>query len=126
MAISQWGRARIAGFRNAFRGLALAFQTQAHLRVQTAWALALVVWGIWERLTAVEWGLLASAMAFVLMAELMNTAIEFTVDLVTRESHPLAGGAKDIAAGAVLMAAAYAVVITVVVFGPRCWARIIQ
>ncbi len=126
MAISQWGRARLASFRNASRGLVLAFQTQAHLRVETVGMLTLVVWGIWEGLTAIEWGLLASAMAFVLMAELMNTAIEFTVDLVTRESHPLAGGAKDVAAGAVLMAAAYAAVITVVVFGPRCWARIIQ
>lgn len=126
MGMSAWGRARVAGFRNAFRGVALAFRTQPHVQVQTAWAIGLGLWGVWERLTPVEWGLLASAVAVVLVAELMNTAIEFTVDLVSREMHPLAGGAKDVAAGAVLMAAAYAVAITILVFGPRCWTRIMQ
>jgi len=57
----------------------------------------------------------------VLAAEGFNTAVEAVVDLVTREHHPLARIAKDVAAGTVLLCAITSVVVGVLLFGPRLW-----
>jgi diacylglycerol kinase (ATP) len=63
--------------------------------------------------------LVALAVGTVWTAELANTAIEALTDLVSPEYHPLAGKAKDVAAGAVLMAAVAALVVGLLIFGPR-------
>jgi diacylglycerol kinase (ATP) len=52
----------------------------------------------------------------------MNTAVEAVVNLVSPEYHPLAGRAKDVAAGAVLVGAVAALVVGLLIFGPRVWA----
>lgn len=70
------------------------------------------------QLRALEWALLIGACALVLAAELLNTAIEKAVDLAMPERHPLAGVAKDAAAGAVLVAAIGAALIGLLVLGP--------
>ncbi len=126
MTWPEYLRARFRAFGYAFSGLREAFRTQAHVRIQGVWAVLMVMWGLYERLSPVEWGLLASAVALVLVSELMNTALESAVDLATREHDPLAGRAKDVAAAAVLVAAGYAIVMTAVIFGPRIWTRIAQ
>jgi diacylglycerol kinase (ATP) len=66
-----------------------------------------------------EWCWMTLAIIGVWLAEALNTAIEFLTDLVSPEFHPLAGKAKDVAAGAVLIAAIGAVVIGMFVFGPH-------
>ena len=71
------------------------------------------------RLSATEWCLIAIAIILVFLAETFNTAIESLVDLVSSEHHPLAGQAKDMAAGAVLLAALLAFVIGLGIFGPK-------
>lgn len=63
------------------------------------------------RLRPLAWALVVVAIALVLVAELVNAAIEAVVDLVSPESHPLAGRAKDVAAAAVLVSALAAVAI---------------
>ena len=68
-----------------------------------------------------EWCALVLAMAMVLTAETLNTAIEAIADLVSPGFHPLAGRAKDVAAGAVLIAALGSVAIGLLVFGPHLW-----
>ncbi len=68
-------------------------------------ALVILVATLFLKVTALEFILLALSVSFVLFAELMNTAIEVVVDLVSPDYHPLAKIAKDIAAGAVLVAA---------------------
>ena len=65
-----------------------------------------VVAGAWLRLSLLGWAIVALAIALVLAAELANTAIEAVVDLVSPADHPLAKLAKDMAAGAVLLASA--------------------
>jgi len=62
----------------------------------------------------------------VLIAETINTAIEKTVDLVTQERHKLAHIAKDVAAGAVLLTAFYAILVGILVFGPRLWEALLK
>ena len=66
-----------------------------------------------------EWGLLVLAIGLVWTAEALNSAVEFAVDLASPDYHELAGKAKDVAAGAVLLAALTAIAVAACVFGPR-------
>ena len=66
-----------------------------------------------------EWIICIILFGLVISAEIMNTAIEATVDLVTRERHPLAGKAKDTAAGAVLVLAIVSAIIGAIIFVPK-------
>jgi diacylglycerol kinase (ATP) len=103
-----------AGVRHAWRG-------QPHFRFEVLAGTAAVALAVW-----LQAGLLAVLMAsaIVLVAEMVNTALEATVDLVSPERQPLAAAAKDAAAGAVLIAAGFSVLIGLVALGPALWARV--
>jgi diacylglycerol kinase len=103
------------GFRYALNGMASALR-QPNLRIQLATAILAVAAGWYFDITAGEWLAVVIAIALVISMELMNTALEHLVDLISPEHHPKAGKVKDIAAGAVLAAAIAAVVIGVIVF----------
>ena len=105
----------------AFNGLGLVFRSQDSARIQAIAALAVVVLGVALRVSAPEWCALVLAIALVLTAEALNTSIESTIDLVSPEFHELAGRAKDVAAGAVLIAALGSVVVGLLVFVPHFW-----
>lgn len=68
-----------------------------------------VALAVWVGCSPIEWAILLLTMGLVLVAEALNTAIETVVDLVSPEFNTLAGHAKDVAAGAVLLAAITAV-----------------
>ena len=70
-------------------------------------------------LSAVEWLVLIVAIALVFCAEALNTALERVVDLLEPERHALARDAKDLAAAGVLMASLSALIVGVILFGPR-------
>jgi diacylglycerol kinase (ATP) len=89
----------------AIEGILHAAKTQKHMRNHFLAALVLLVAVLFLRVSALEFTLLAISVSFVLFAELINTSIELLVDLVSPEYHPLAKLAKDVAAGAVLLAA---------------------
>lgn len=97
------------GIRNAVRG-------QRNMRIHVGAALLVITLGIYFDLTSADWSLITLAIGLVLITELLNTAVETVVDLVEPKHHPLAGKAKDIAAGAVLIAALTAVVMGVLIF----------
>jgi len=88
----------------AIEGILWAAGSQRHLRYQFLVAIAVLLLAIYLRLSALDFILLTFAITLVLFAELANTAIEVIVDLVSPEYHPLAKQAKDVAAGAVLVA----------------------
>jgi len=100
----------------ALEGIRFGIKTQRHLRFHLVAACLALVAGLWKGLQPVAWGLLVLLIAAVVAAELINTAIEAVVDLVSPLPHPLAKAAKDTAAGAVLVLAAAALVIAVVLF----------
>lgn len=107
----------VASFRFAFNGVKQVCCTERNMKVHlTAAAVALLL-SVFLHLNRFEFLFVVTAIAFVLSAEAFNTAIETVVDLVSPEIHPLAGKAKDIAAGAVLIAAIYAAIVGIVVFG---------
>ena len=113
-------RSRWQSFRNAFQGLQDAWKTQGNLRLQVYIALGAVALGAYVRLSLMEWLWISFAIGLVIFAELMNTAIEQTVDLVVGlRPDPLARQVKDLAAGCVLVTASIAVVIGLLTFGPH-------
>ena len=89
----------------AIEGILYAAKTQKHMRNHFLAALVILVAALFLRVSALEFTLLAISVSFVLFAELINTSIELLVDLVSPDFHPLAKLAKDVAAGAVLLAA---------------------
>ena len=94
-------------FAFAGKGIARAVKTGRNFRFQLSAVPLAVFLGLLAGLTAVEWCLLFVCCAAVLGGELMNSAIEATVDLCCPEQRELAGAAKDMAAGAVLVCAAF-------------------
>jgi undecaprenol kinase len=89
------------------------------MRVHLFAALTVLAIGIVFQISAWEWCTLAITIAGVVSLELMNTALETAVNLVTLEAHPLARAAKDTAAAAVLVMAMASVIIGLVIFLPR-------
>jgi diacylglycerol kinase len=117
-------RRRIASFGHAFRGVASALRSEVHLRFHALATVIVIGLGFYFGISRWEWALVMLAVGTVWSAELLNTAIEAVVDLVSPDYHPLAGKAKDVAAGAVLIAALAALVVGMLVFGPRVWAML--
>lgn len=108
-----------SSLRNALAGLRIAFQTERNLKIHLFIAAFVVVLAFSLSLAAYEWLWVIACIALVLMVELINTAIEAVVDLASPEIHPLAKKAKDISAGAVLLAAAFSVIAGIIIFLPK-------
>ncbi|HEY0383463.1 MAG TPA: diacylglycerol kinase family protein [Candidatus Elarobacter sp.] len=102
-----------AAFRYAFAGLGTAWRSERNVRIHAVVAAVVVVAGAVLRLPAAAWAILFLTIALVVATELLNSAIESVVDLVSPEDRPLAKRAKDIAAAAVLVAAAGAVAVAI-------------
>ena len=117
-------QARANSFRYAFKGLKLFFTTQHNSWIHLVAAFSAIAAGFFFGITTTEWLFVIVAIALVLITEMLNTAIEFLVDLVSPDYNELAGKVKDLAAGAVLFAALMAAVIGVLVFGPYLLALI--
>jgi len=115
--LAQFFAGRARSFACAFRGLFLLVATQRNARIHAVATVAVIILGVAAGLTRTEWCMIVLAIAGVWCAEALNTAVEFLGDAVTREQHPLIGKAKDVAAGAVLVAAIAAVIVGVFVFG---------
>jgi diacylglycerol kinase len=116
---SSYLNGRLRSFGHAFRGLKVLLQTQHNARIHAVATLLVLAAGALFGISPVEWAVVALAVAGVWAAEALNTAIEFLVDLASPELHPLAAKAKDVAAGAVLVAAIGSLVVGALVFGPH-------
>jgi diacylglycerol kinase (ATP) len=108
-----------SSFRVALDGIAFLLRTQVHTRWHLAATLLVITAGVILRVTRGEWLALILAIALVWVAECLNTAIEQTCDAITPEQRPQIRHAKDIAAGAVLLASLFAVVVGLLVFVPH-------
>jgi diacylglycerol kinase (ATP) len=106
-------------FDYAIRGIVYALRTQRNMRWHLVVSVVVFVGALALRISGLELIALVFAVGFVLVAELINTAVETTVDLTTEGYDPLAAIAKDVAAGAVLISAITAVAVGYVVFFPR-------
>ena len=114
---------RMASFGHALRGLAVLLR-QPNARIHAVAALLVTGLGLALHVSALEWCALSLAMAMVLGAEALNTAIELVVDMVQPEWHALARDAKDGAAAGVLICTLGAVAVGMWVFAPKLWAMV--
>jgi undecaprenol kinase len=109
----------LKSFGYAFNGLTYVLKTQSSFQIECAATVAVVLLGLDFRLSTAEWLWIALAITLVLMLELLNTAIEVLVDLVSPQIHPKAGIIKDVASAAVLVAAGFAIVVALFIFVPK-------
>ncbi|MXV17828.1 diacylglycerol kinase family protein [Hufsiella ginkgonis] len=111
----------VRSFGFAGKGIAWSFRTQFNFRIHIIAALLVTGLGWWVRLSLTEWVCVVLCFAMVMVTEMVNTAIEVLVDLVSPGYHSKAGLVKDIAAGAVLISAILAAIIGCVIFIPKLW-----
>ncbi len=106
-------------FANALRGLRFSYRSQRNLSIHTIAASAAVVLGLLLRISFAEMALIILLIANVIVLELLNTAIEEIVNMLTLSRKMRAMVAKDVSAAAVLVAAASSVMIGGLIFVPR-------
>lgn len=90
-------------FEHAYRGLVYVVRTQRNMRIHVVVSVLVLAASLLVSVSALELAALVIVIVLVLVTEMLNTALEFAVDLVTKEYHPLAKLAKDVSAGAVLV-----------------------
>ena len=109
----------VKSFTYAFDGLKYAFKYEQNILVHTLATILVIIAGIFFKISLTEWLVLALIIGLVIATELINTSIEATIDLVTKDVHPLAKIAKDTAAAAVLVFGLTAIVIGFIIFLPK-------
>lgn len=106
----------VHSFLFAVQGFIIAVRTERNIKVMLGGALFAIVMGIVLGFDLISWAVVLLSCGVVIAAELLNTAIETIVDLVSPEYHPLAGRAKDISAGAVWALCVLVAVVGIIVF----------
>ena len=106
----------VDSFNFAIEGLISALKNEKHMKVHILAAIIIVILAIIINASKVEILIISLSVSFVVITELVNTAVEAIVDLVSPERHPLAKLAKDVAAGAVLVAAINALCVGYLLF----------
>lgn len=112
-------RKHTISFRNAGKGILTAARTQVNIRIHLLAASAVFVLGSVLEISYTEGLILLLAVTVVIVAEMVNTAIEYLCDAITLEKNEFIGYAKDVSAGAVLIAAIFAALIGLFIFLPK-------
>lgn len=108
-------------FKYAFEGIWYVLRSQRNAKIHLGVTLAVILLGLFLRLSALHWAVLLVTIGMVFAAEMFNTVIEALIDLVSPNYHPLAKIAKDAAAGAVFILAMMSVLVGLLVLGPPLW-----
>jgi diacylglycerol kinase len=109
-------RKLVNSFKFAIEGIAYCVKSQRNMKIHLCAAIIVSVLGWWQQLPFAKIAILVFAVALVLLAEMFNTAIEAVVDIISPQYNPQAKIAKDVAAGAVLLAALVSLAIGYIVF----------
>lgn len=112
-------------FGYAFSGIFSCIRKERNIKIHCFAAVMVTIFGFLLKISVTEWLVCLVLFGLIMGLELVNTAIEAVVDLVTQERKPLAKTAKDTAAGAVLIAAIFAAIAGCIIFIPKLWALII-
>ncbi len=109
-------RSLIESFNNAIEGLIYVLRTQRNMQIEFLLAFLVLILSLFLGIQKLEFIALLFAAFFVLIAELVNTALEASIDVVATTYDPLAKIAKDVAAAAVLLSSINAIVIGIIIF----------
>jgi len=110
---------RVRSVRYAVHGIRIMVASQHNAWIHASATVAVTSVGLVMHLSAAEWCWIVLAIVSVWTAEALNTAFEFLTDVASPTFHPVAGKAKDVAAGAVLLSAIGSVIIGLLVLGPH-------
>lgn len=113
------GTKKRIGFKYAFLGIKYVFSQERNFRIHLLAFVGIIIVGFIAKVSLLEWALLFTVSGIVLVAEMMNSAIELMVDYMKPDIHPTAKAIKDIAAGAVLIAAMTAIIVGCIIFIPK-------
>lgn len=106
-------------FRYAISGVSHAFKTEQNLLIHFLIAFFVIILSFILRISTFEMAILGITMLVVIVTEMINTAIEYVIDLITTEHKEEAKNAKDVAAGMVLVMAIGAIIIGILIFTPH-------
>lgn len=109
---------RLLSFRYAFSGIAAFIISEPHARIHAVATVLVIALGAWSHITAVQWIAISIVTGMVWITEMLNTVIEKMMDHLSPDYHPRVKWIKDVAAGAVLIAAIVAIITGAVVFLP--------
>ena len=115
----------LKSFANAWNGFAVCFKEERNIKIHCFAAVMVLIFGNILHISVTEWLICFLLFGLIMGMELMNTAVESVVDLVTDEWEPLAKRAKDCAAGAVLIASIWAAVAGGTIFFPKLYRFIV-
>ncbi len=104
---------------HAMDGISYTVSHERNFRIEIIAACLVTAFSYFLKVSVIEWCILLLTISLVLVLEMVNTAIERTVDLVTKDYYELAKNAKDVAAGAVLVASMFSVVLGILIFLPK-------
>ena len=107
------------GFIDAIKGLAEGVRSQLNMKVHMVVATVTILTAYFLNIEPHEWKWLIISIGMVISIELINTSIEYLVNLISPNHHPVAGKIKDLSAAGVLIAALTALVIGLMIFVPR-------
>lgn len=113
-------------FGFAFEGIFAVVKKERNMQIHCCMMVLVILAGLFFQISAVEWCICFVLFGLIMSLELVNTAVESVVDLVTEERRPLAKLAKDAAAGAVLIASIMAAVAGLIIFLPKGWEFLVR
>lgn len=108
----------LKSFTYAFEGVIHALKSDQNLRIHFVIAVVVIVVSLYFHVTPFEMGILGVMILLVIITEMINTAIEKMVDLITKEHHAEAKVAKDVSSGMVFVAAVGSIVVGILIFTP--------
>lgn len=114
----------IKGFGYALKGMGIAFREQLNLKIHFLAVAVVIGGGIFFGLNTMEWAIIFVTFGLVITAEMLNSAIEYLVDLVSPNYNVQAGKVKDVSAGAVLVSAITATIVAAFIFGNKFFQQI--
>ncbi len=109
----------INSFKYAYQGMIGAFGSERNMKIHFTIMMLVILFGVLFKISCLEWVICFLLFVLVISFELMNTALETTVDLITTKIDPKAKLAKDTSAGSVLFASIFAFLIGLMIFLPR-------
>lgn len=109
----------INSFKYAFRGIFRTIKEEKNIKIHILAVIVVIIMGVIYKISTTEWIICLILFGLVISSEIINTSIERTVDLVSKEKSDLAEMAKDAAAGAVLVNAIVAAIIAGIIWIPK-------
>ena len=109
----------LKSFKYAFDGIYTGIKEEQNMKIHITIMILVIIFGIMLKISKEEWIICIILFGLVISMELINTAIENTVDLITKEKNEQAKIAKDVAAGAVLVSAIASAIIGLIIFVPK-------